>query len=179
MIRSEYRLLAALVLSLAGHLLPFVAERLIPSLLPPKSTSTAAMLKAELRPPAIAAVDEAPPLHLPEPAKATAATPQTQRSPGAERPTRKHWTQAVQEQLRQLDAAGLFYPAEAIAQGLEGEADVLLVIDPSGQVVATRLEASSGHPSLDAAALRAARALRSLPADAPRETVLPIRFRLK
>ena len=36
-----------------------------------------------------------------------------------------------------------------------------------------------GHAILDEAALRAARSLKSLPADAPRQTVLPIRFRLK
>jgi len=56
---------------------------------------------------------------------------------------------------------------------------VLLVIDENGQVAATRLEQGSGHAILDEAALRAARSLKSLPADAPRQTVLPIRFRLK
>ena len=69
--------------------------------------------------------------------------------------------------------------AEAIARGLEGEVQVLLVIDENGQVVATRLEQGSGHAILDEAALRAARSLKSLPADAPRQTVLPIPFRLK
>jgi protein TonB len=85
----------------------------------------------------------------------------------------------VRQQLQKLDAAGRFYPAEAIARGLEGEVQVLLVIDENGQVVATRLEQGSGHAILDEAALRAARSLKSLPADAPRQTVLPIRFRLK
>jgi protein TonB len=55
----------------------------------------------------------------------------------------------------------------------------LLVLDESGQVVATRVEQGSGHAILDDAALRAARSLKSLSADAPRQTVLPIRFRLK
>ncbi|HQN42128.1 MAG TPA: glycosyltransferase, exosortase A system-associated, partial [Pseudomonadales bacterium] len=47
--------------------------------------------------------------------------------------------------------------AEAIARGLQGEAHVLLVIDEAGNVVATRLEQSSGHAILDEAALRAGR----------------------
>ena len=91
----------------------------------------------------------------------------------------KSWTQSVSEQLGKLDSAGLFYPAEAIARGLQGEAHVLLVIDEAGNVVATRLEQSSGHAILDEAALSAGRRLKSLPSDAPRQTVLPIRFRLK
>ena len=85
----------------------------------------------------------------------------------------------VAEQLRQRDAEGLFYPAEAIAQGLQGEVQVLMILDPSGQVSAARVEQSSGHPLLDAAALRAVRSLRSLPADAPRQVVQAVRFRLR
>lgn len=81
--------------------------------------------------------------------------------------------------MRKLDAAGQFYPAEAIARGLQGDALVLLVIDESGNVVAARIEQSSGHPILDEAALRAARTLKSLPADTPQQSILPIRFRLK
>jgi len=89
------------------------------------------------------------------------------------------WTQVVREHLKKLDAAGQFYPAEAIASGLEGEVLILLIIDENGQVSAARIEQGSGHAILDAAALRAVRSLQSLPADAPRETLLPVRFRLK
>jgi protein TonB len=102
----------------------------------------------------------------PLPAKSQAAAPKT-------------WTQAVREQLKKLDAAGQFYPSEAIARGLEGEVAVLLIIDEGGQVTAARVEQSSGHASLDEAALRAVRTFKSLPADAPRQTVLPVRFRLR
>ena len=82
---------------------------------------------------------------------------------------------AASEQL----ARELMYPAEAIERGLEGEALVLLFLDASGDAVAARLEASSGHALLDDAAVRAARTLRALPADAPREALLPVRFRLR
>jgi len=76
-------------------------------------------------------------------------------------------------------ARELLYPPEAIARGLEGEALVLLFLDESGNAVAARLEASSGHALLDDAAVRAARLMRALPASAPREVLLPVRFRLR
>jgi len=73
----------------------------------------------------------------------------------------------------------LLYPPEAIARGLEGQALVLLFLDASGNAVAARLETSSGHALLDEAAVRAARLLRALPDSAPREALLPVRFRLR
>lgn len=71
------------------------------------------------------------------------------------------------------------YPPEAIERGLQGEALVLLFLDQSGNAIAARLESSSGHALLDDAAVRAARSLRSLPDGAPREALLPVRFRLR
>jgi periplasmic protein TonB len=147
--------------------------------------STAVSLVAELRPPPAPA--SAPPLTLPEPPAPAKAdrppatlpkkTPAATAKPAA-RPAAT-WSEAVTQQLRQRDAEGLFYPAEAIAQGLQGEVQVLMILDPAGQVSAARVEQGSGHPILDAAALRAVRSLRSLPADAPRQVVLPVRFRLR
>ncbi len=177
MIRTDYRLFAALALSTLLHLLAVVPGLLPQAASPPPPPPP---IQAELRPPPPVAPTPPPPLSLPEPAP-KAAAPVSKPPPAVQRPPAapKTWTQAVREQLQKLDAAGQFYPAEAIAQGLEGEVLVLLVIDENGQVVATRLEQGSGHSILDAAALRAARSLKSLPADAPRQTVLPIRFRLK
>lgn len=76
-------------------------------------------------------------------------------------------------------ARELLYPIEAVQRGLQGEALVLLFLDESGNAVAARLEESSGHALLDDAAVRAARTLRSLPSSAPREALLPVRFRLR
>ena len=76
-------------------------------------------------------------------------------------------------------ALELLYPPEAIARGLEGQALVLLFLDDSGNAIGARLEVSSGHPLLDDAAVRAAKTLRALPASAPREALLPVRFRLR
>ena len=91
----------------------------------------------------------------------------------------KTWTQAASQHLNKLNASGLFYPQEAIARSIEGEVLVLIIIDGAGHVSAARVEESSGYKILDDAALRAVRSLRSLPADAPREALLPVRFRLR
>jgi protein TonB len=138
---------------------------------------------ASLRPPPVAPLPPPPPLTLPEqpkPAPPPIKPPPEKRKP-PEKPVAatKTWTQAVKQHLKKLDDAGQFYPPEAIARGLEGEVLVLIVIDESGHVSGARVEQGSGHRILDDAALRAVRSLRSLPADAPREALLPVRFRLR
>ncbi|CAG0993545.1 hypothetical protein RHDC4_02669 [Rhodocyclaceae bacterium] len=83
-------------------------------------------------------------------------------------------TQAASRQIAQY----LFYPPEAIAQGLQGQALVRLYLDEKGDAIAARLERSSGYPLLDDAAVRAATAVRSMPEGGAREILLPVRFRL-
>jgi protein TonB len=176
MFRIDYRLRLALAvaLSLSLHLLPFINPQ------PPESAQKTAStpIEAQLRPPpplpeqaALSLPKEEPRPATPAPSKPRFARPGAQ--PAAS------WQTEVRRQLKNQHARGLFYPAEAIAQGLEGEALVLLILDSNGQVSAARIEESSGHRQLDAAALRAVRALHGIPADAPRETLLPVRFRLK
>ena len=72
-----------------------------------------------------------------------------------------------------------FYPLEAIAKGWQGEVEVEIFLDAQGHVIAARLAHSSGYPILDEAALRAARHLRSLPANGLEQAILPVRFRLE
>jgi len=95
--------------------------------------------------------------------------------PGAPQLLEGEAARSAAEQFRRE----LPYPAEAIARGLQGEALVLLFLDASGNAIAARLEASSGHALLDDAAVSAARSLRSMPASAPREALVPVRFRLR
>lgn len=119
---------------------------------------------------------------LPEAPAANAAKPKPpQAEPKPAKPSGKprRWEDEVSKQFRKQAEQGLYYPAAAIAQGLQGEAVVLMIISEDGQVSAARIEQSSGHPLLDEAALRAVRSLRSLPATAPREALLPVRFSLK
>ncbi|MDR1888135.1 MAG: energy transducer TonB [Zoogloeaceae bacterium] len=85
---------------------------------------------------------------------------------------------SARRQLNQLARQGDFYPLEAIQNHWQGEAWVQIFLDENGNVIAARVEESSGHPILDEAALKAARALKSLPADGLESVVLPVRFRL-
>ena len=117
----------------------------------------------------------------PEPAKPAARQPRLEspRSAPPSAPIHARLAgEAAQAANRQI-ARELAYPLEAIERGLEGEVGVLLFLDASGNVIASRVESSSGYAVLDEAALRAARTLRSLPDSAPRETLLPVRFRLR
>ena len=179
MTRNEYRLLLALAASLLLHILPLIAQLIPASPPPPKAPP----IEATLRSPPPAPLPPPPPLTLPEPPKPSTIPPkppppkpeQREKPPVAA----KTWTQAIRQHLKKLDDSGQFYPEEAIARGLEGEVLVLIIIDESGRVTAARIEQGSGHRILDDAALRAVRSLRSLPADAPREALLPVRFRLR
>lgn len=173
---THRRFLAALAGSLSLHALAFLT-----GLLPPPPAAPQPVLQARLQTAPPIALPEPVPLSLPEPPK-PAARKHRPSVPEARTPktaAATDWASEVRKQIQSLDRRGLFYPEEAIARGLQGEALVLLILDESGNVVAARLERSSGHAILDEAALRAVRSLRSLPAAAPREAELPVRFRLR
>lgn len=176
MTRTTFRLALALVLSLLLHISPFIGG-LVQT--PPAAPPTPP-IQAALRPAAPAASTVPLELEKKPPAPPVAQKQETPRrnSPNNIKST-KTWTQEVRKQFNKQLEDGLFYPAEAIARGLEGEVVVLMLLDERGQVSAARVEQGSGQAILDAAALRAVRSLHSLPADAPRETLLPVRFRLK
>ncbi len=72
----------------------------------------------------------------------------------------------------------LFYPAAAIAQGLEGDAVLLLTLDSGGQIQSVEIAKSTGHAMLDEAAMDATRHIGVLPGN-PRQTLLPVSFRLR
>lgn len=169
------RLLAAFAASLALHGLPALSGLLVS---PAEQPSTAAPLRAELRPPPPA---EDVPLSLPEPPPPKPAPAPAKKPPPPKQPEPRSttWTQTVRDHLQRQQERGEFYPPEAIARGLQGEVLVLIVLDESGKVVGARVEQGSGHAILDTAALQAVRSLKSLPADAPRQVVLPVVFRLR
>lgn len=120
----------------------------------------------------------APRLMLPKQSQPNASATRENVLRGPDGPPRGLKGEAALIAQKQL-ARALFYPREAIEQGIEGEATVLLFLDESGDAIAARLEVSSGHALLDDAAVRAARSLRALPGGAPREALLPVRFRLR
>lgn len=176
MSRVDYRLTLALLFSLLLHLTPPLVA-ILADLIEPAPPPAPPALQVSLPAPPTAAV----PLKLdkPPPEKAApVAARKTLTRPDSPRKTRS-WQSEIRQQLEKQQRRGEFYPPEAIAQGLEGEVLVLMALNENGQVMAARVEQSSGHRLLDEAALRAIRALSSLPADTPQDVVLPVRFRLR
>ena len=168
----------ALVISIALHVLVLAAPAWRG-----KSPSQAPLSVSLREPLAVPAPQnpaaETPKLILPEkkprqPAPRTAPEPVARQTATLQRLSGQAARIAGEQMAREL-----LYPVEAIERGLQGEALVLLFLDESGNAVAARLEESSGHALLDAAAVRAARTLRALPSSAPREALLPVRFRLR
>jgi periplasmic protein TonB len=174
MTRSTYRLALAAIVSLLLHTFPFIGE-LIHVQPPPAATPP---MRAEIK--AARALPPPPPLELDKPEPPPAATPTTNILAKAtnNKTLIPSWQQEIRQQLKKQRENGLFYPAEAITQGLEGEVLVFMLLDENGRVAAARIEQGSGQALLDDAALKAIRALHSLPADTPRQAILPVRFRL-
>lgn len=177
----------AICFSLLLHAAPFLSELWWPK--PPAAPVARAKPPVQARLVIPDTVEFLPP----EPAKPKTSAPTEKpplppvdrkpaQNPALARVDRKpgeNWTAQLRKQFAGQQEAGLFYPESAIQAGLEGEVLVLVLLDSEGKVVAARVEEGSGHAELDAAALAAVRRLRALPADAPRETLLPIRFQLK
>lgn len=87
----------------------------------------------------------------------------------------KRETRAAQRKLSEH----VFYPAEAIARGLEGEVRLIVLLAADGRVEEVHIAASSGHPILDNAAIKAAYAMGRLPGATSRELILPVVFQLQ
>lgn len=97
------------------------------------------------------------------------------RPAAAEKKAEKKQVQAAQRKL----AEHTFYPPEAVARGLEGDVRVILILDGEGAIADVQIAASSGHPILDNAAIKAAFAMGRLPGVTVREMILPVSFRLQ
>jgi protein TonB len=173
----SHRILFALSLSLSLHLAAFAAADLLCSMqeprLLPKTLDDSLDVTLRLPTPAAAfepILKNTLPAPVKRPAK-VALVPKPTRTPMATLESRP----SIQRKL----AEHVFYPAEAIAAGIEGKSRVLLTLDERGRVVDVQLAASSGHAILDQAAIRAAYAMGSLPGQNQREIILPVEFRLQ
>lgn len=146
--------------------------------LPPLEVS---LTPPEAPPPALSAPEPTVPEALPEAGK-TAVPPQQRPAPPSQPEpaanTAAGTVAAIAQAANRQIAQYLFYPPEAIAQGLQGQALVRLYLDEKGDAITARLERSSGYPLLDDAAVRAAAAVRAMPEGGAREILLPVRFRL-
>lgn len=187
-----HRFHAALLCSLALHA---AALLLLP---PPVAPARAAVpLQARLRPPPVTPAAQEPP---PAPPREEAAPPPPEKPASAKpKPEKKAPAKLAPARFKEPPAsfngypvlAGSaarsafsqlarqpLYPLEAATLGLQGEVLLLLFLDANGNVQAARVERSSGQPLLDQAAVGAARQLKALPEGAPREAILPVRFKL-
>jgi TonB family protein len=83
------------------------------------------------------------------------------------------------EPIRQLlESPAAVYPGRAVLRGLEGTVHLTLTVDPSGAVIAVELVKSSGHGSLDRAAIEAARGYRFEPGEGSITVSKPFTFQL-
>jgi protein TonB len=102
--------------------------------------------------------------------------------PEATRPTpRRLPTALTPAEVRQRSKP--YYPESARRRGQEGTAYVRLSVDAEGEVTAASISKSSGHPLLDASALKAASRWKFAPArtggqPVGTEVIVPIRFKL-
>jgi len=173
---SPASLLRALALSVLLHGLALSSDRLVPSS-PLRRINPPLEVTLPERLPERAA---APALIAPEAVKAPATA--ASRPPPPKPPPSRRGGFSIADLTNMASrqvAKQLYYPQEAAAAGLEGEALVTLYLDEAGNAQASRLERSSGHAILDEAALRAARAVRALPQGEASELLLPVRFRLR
>jgi protein TonB len=93
-------------------------------------------------------------------------------------PRRAQKPEALQAAQRKL-ARHVYYPPEAVAQGLEGEVRLLLSLAEDGRILAVSVAVGSGSPLLDHAALEAALAMGRIADVQGAELLLPVVFRLQ
>jgi protein TonB len=164
------RFLAALAASILLHGLTLAgASRFLRQPGPAPDPMLAAVLTATLLPPAEITPDDSPLL------KNTLTEGRATHSPSPLPGRAKSPAQDAQRKL----AEHVYYPPEAIAQGLEGEVRVLLSLDGEGHILDVQVASGSGHAILDQAAVRAAYAAGSLGGTGRREVLLPVVFRLR
>jgi protein TonB len=176
------RLILALALSFALHgvlLLPDILKRFPAEPPRPALQASLRLPPQPERPPEpllkntldaedeVAAPKQAPP-PPPLPARPSAA-------PAAEKSVAKREIKVAQRKLSEH----LYYPAEAVARGLEGEVRLIIKLSVDGAVDDVNIAASSGYPILDNAAIKAAYAMGKLPGATTRELILPVIFHLQ
>lgn len=181
------RLIFPCLLSLCAHLLLLFTPVWL-SHRPAQPPRPPVTLQATLQPKTIQAPSvSAAPLSPPIPRLDTSATAETAPSPTKrmQRPKPHPWPSrpkklqgAALQHAQTALSKHLFYPAAAIAQGLEGDAVLLLTLDSGGQIQSVEIAKSAGHALLDEAAMDAARHIGVLPGN-PHQTLLPVSFRLR
>ncbi len=81
--------------------------------------------------------------------------------------------------FQQKIAKQLFYPPQAVAQGIEGDVWLILRLADDGQILDVKVATSSGSALLDNAAIRAAYAMGKQTGASSNELIVPVSFRLE
>jgi len=177
------RLLLAFALSLALHCGLLLSDHIKRPSAAPVRPALQALLRVRPAPPPPAetllknTIDEEtkvkeakpePPPPPPKPQTKPNVVPKPKVSP-------RHDIDVAQRKLAEFQ----FYPPAAIDQGLEGEVRLIIKLAADGAVIDVGLAASSGHPLLDDAAIRAAWAMGRLTGATAREIILPVIFHLQ
>jgi len=174
----SHRLTFAFALSLALHggLLLADALKRLPAAPPPPALQATLRLPPE--PPAAAepllknTLDDE---ETPKPAKALTIPPLPEKPAAKAHAESRHDVLAAQKKI----SKNVFYPPEAVARGIEGEVRLLITLSEDGSIADVNVAASSGHPILDNAAIKAAYATGKLSGANSRELLLPVIFRLQ
>lgn len=172
------RLILAIALSLALHgglLLPDALKRLTAAPPPAALQATLRLPPRPETPAAEALLKNTLDNETHETVKAPTLPPAAENPSARLRPSLKREVQAAQKKLAQH----LFYPPEAVARGIEGEVRLIVTLTDDGSIADVNIAASSGHPILDNAAIKAAYAAGRLSGGASRELILPVIFRLQ
>lgn len=174
-----FRLTLTLALSLALHGALFIPDILKRSPVAPPRPA----LEAVLRLPPTPEIAPEPLLKNTLDAEEKPATQAAPAEPAPIKPpspttTRKNVQRETRLAQRKLNEH-LFYPPEAIAQGIEGEVRLILRLGANGEVEDISVAASSGHTILDKAAIKAAYAMGRLTGVSSRELILPVVFQLQ
>jgi len=187
------RLLLALSLSLLLHAAGIaLVEWIGPAPQRPKPAALAALhatLLTRPKPPADDLKPAAEPvlkntLPAAEPESTPAAEPQTTPAVSTadlspRRPSAAPLRAAAEASARRKLAEHVFYPPEAVAQGIQGEVRLLVALDRKGNIVHAKVIVSSGHAVLDQAAVSAAYAIGRLPGAGALDLLLPVIFKLE
>jgi protein TonB len=180
------RLILALALSFALHgvlLLPEILKRFPAEPPRPALQASLRLPPQPERPPepllknTLDAEDEVPAEKKPPPPPPPPPPPRPSPAPApaAEKTVAKREVKVAQRKL----AEHLYYPAEAVARGLEGEVRLIIKLSVDGAVDDVNIAVSSGYPILDNAAIKAAYAMGKLPGATSRELILPVIFHLQ
>ena len=170
------RLFLALALSLALHGSLFLADAFKRQ---PDAPLRSA-LQAVLRPPPEREALPPDPM-LKNTLEAEKTQPATQPLPPVKTPQagRRNVEQRAVRVAQKKLSKHLYYPPEAVSRGIEGDVHLLLTLAYGGRIVDVHIAASSGHPILDNAAVKAAYAMGAVGETGARELILPVIFRLQ